>query len=88
MAVIYKHEVGLLFPTIIKGHIHQVLDAQWQNDGIKIWTLEEPHEGRNILHIRVVGTGWEFNEEDYGDYVKTIQAPDGLVWHVFAKWVM
>lgn len=88
MAVIYKHEIHMLFPNIIKGYIHQVLDAQWQNDGIKVWTLEEPEGGNNIVHIRVVGTGWEFDEEEYGDYLKTIQSPDGYVWHIFVKWVM
>lgn len=62
---------------------HEFLDIQAQGDQIVIWLLVNPDEEVFIKQFKIFATGQNiFCPDDYF-YLKTVQMPDGLVWHVF-----
>jgi hypothetical protein len=59
------------------------LSAQWQDGaGIVLWALCNPEHKMEVRRYLIYGTGWTIPDMP-GRYVGTVQAPDGLVWHVF-----
>ena len=72
--------------TIKMPACSHVLTAQIQNDKLVLWAIVNPKMPERYVDVCTVLTGEEepagFNHRDY---VNTVQAPAGLVLHVFCK---
>ena len=59
-------------------------DIQSIDDEIFIWFIIDSHEERKIKkHFKIFGTGHPIGDADNYFYLKTVQMPNKLVWHVF-----
>ena len=94
---IFKYEIEEGGETEITGFFDEILDAQVQNDNIVIWASVAPvrknakgelvqrrNSEKTTLIISAIGTGWGY-ERNIGEYFRTVQTPDGLVWHLFVR---
>ncbi len=61
----------------------QFLSAGMQGGNVVLWGLCPQIDLRENREILVVGTGWEMPETGELKFIDTVQAANGLVWHVF-----
>ena len=63
----------------------QILSVGVQSSAIHVWILLDPDVPvTETRHFSIIGTGWDVNRGELGDFVGTVH--DGeFVWHVFAK---
>ncbi len=62
------------------------LCVQMQYGVPTIWWYVDPANKLTLRRLRIVGSGWQFHEEEVPveGYIGTVQDADGaLVWHVF-----
>jgi hypothetical protein len=60
--------------------VREFLRAGEQGGGLVFWAVVDPGSEQEVVWFDVVGTGWDL---PVGAYRDTVQAADGLVWHVF-----
>ena len=94
---IYKYRLEEGGQTIIAAYWDELLDIQVQEDNIVLWASVAPYETDVFGNIQkrkdepttlvftAIGTGWEYKNNKIGEYFRTVQTPDGLVWHIFVK---
>lgn len=84
---IWKFVIGEIdmCKSILAPENAEELSVQWQSDiGIVVWAMCDTEARKEPRVYRVVGTGWEI-PSDARRYIGTVQAPGGLVWHVFRE---
>ena len=54
--------------------------------GLLVWAIVDPAQPREIVHLRVYGTGHEIGQGNL-EHIGTVQAGP-YVWHVFEEWHM
>ena len=86
MKTIYKYQLSVVErQSICMPEGAEVLTVQDQNGALCLWALIDPDNSQSERIIYMVGTGHKINA-DKGNYVGTIQSPDGtLILHVFEK---
>lgn len=63
-------------------HLAQIMTIQLQRGEWMLWALVNPDAPLVRTHIRCFVTGIDLPNENWGDYITTVQ--DGLkVWHFF-----
>lgn len=62
----------------------QILSFQLQNGVPTIWVKVQPGNKRVTRIFYIIGTGQEFDGDNM-TYIGTVQAPHGLVWHLFER---
>lgn len=87
MKVIYKYDVSGDGDTLLPGGA-QPLTVQWQSShdrqGLVCWAIvEEGAVADTPRRLRVVMTGQPAPLLGVGAYLGTVQAPYGLVFHIF-----
>lgn len=89
--VIYKYKIPCGGSVKLSGYFHRILKAGEQDGELVLW-IENFADATNLTQrevtIHVLGTGWEYYKEtghSILSYVDTVQAQDGLVWHIFAE---
>lgn len=95
MTTIYKYPVdfhqgdnGVCRTEIILPSFYEFLDIQYQNNQMVMWTqIDTNTTSKTTLRLILVGTGWVVNSEEFESYkyLKTLQASNGLVWHIFKE---
>ncbi|WP_297478303.1 hypothetical protein [Ferrovum sp.] len=64
----------------------KVISAGCQNDTVMIWVLvPEVYKKSHTFKVLSVGTGWQLDLDEGVEFIGTVQMPDGLVWHIFAR---
>lgn len=89
---IWKFNLGIPADTSIvnipvKGIVKKLLSAQLQNGHAVLWAEVEPNSNGDIdsyLNVDICWTGFTVPDNDY-QYVGTIQAMNGLVYHYYVK---
>lgn len=65
----------------------KILTAQMQGDTITLWAEVFDENRAEERTFEIFGTGWHITPPDRNrEYVATVQAPGGLVWHIY-EWV-
>lgn len=62
---------------------YQICDIAFQGHDLYLWALVDIDEPDVIANFLFVGTGWVVMDCPNLNFIKTIHAPAGLVWHVF-----
>lgn len=84
MRAIYKYGIGLEHTLVAMPVGARVISAGLQDSGIVVWAIVDEHAPKEYRQFTVLGTGWGVADNiDKWTFVGTIQAPNGLVWHVF-----
>lgn len=97
MQVIYKYSIKPGGSTTLRGYFSAFMDAQEQDGNLVLWAAVEPYEEKNgrmvprndlpdEVFITCLGTGWPYESTNIGQYFRTVQTSDGLVWHIFIDW--
>lgn len=60
-----------------------ICDIQLQENVICLWAIVDTHAEFITHKFLIVGTGWKIDDVELLNYMKTIQMPNGLVYHVF-----
>lgn len=82
---IYKYQLAITdVQNVPMPYGAKLLTAQWQGNNLAVWAevddqLAEDHT-RQFL---IFGTGNPADRPMKSVYIATVQAPSGLVWHVF-----
>lgn len=64
----------------------KVISAGCQRDELVIWVFAPKlSERTHRFQVSAIGTGWALDFDEVGEFVQTVQMPDGLVWHIFAR---
>jgi hypothetical protein len=83
---IYKYKLPLT-DTLIELEFpmrHSYCDIQLQGDDICIWLIVfDENESLIKKRFKIFGTGQKLDDLIEFFYLKTVQMPNGLVWHVF-----
>jgi hypothetical protein len=80
---IWKYQVRAWGQTVIPMPRNaRVVAVQLQRDIPTLWALVDPDAPRTERTFEVVGTGWDFNEDE--SYIGTYQQGD-FVWHVMER---
>ena len=68
----------------IKGS-SEPLCVQMQGGKIMLWARVSEYDSGEIYSMKIgmAGTG---HEAPSGKYIGTVQADDGMVWHIFLEW--
>lgn len=85
MRTIYKYEIPRT-GTICEIELplgYQIIHAGPQGDRIFIWALVDSEARKATEKFRIFGTGWDLPFDETLHFIKTIQLPNGLVWHLF-----
>lgn len=80
----YQLPIGAAVPVLRMPSGGRVLTVQLQHGVITLWAEVEPEAPRVSRTFRIVGTGQAFDPTGL-DYVGTVQAESGLVWHVYEE---
>lgn len=96
--VIYKYELQAGGTTEITGFFDEILDVQVQEDKIVVWAamaplrknakntwVERQESEKTTIVFAAYGTGFPYDKSIIGTYFRTVQTPDGLVWHIFVQ---
>jgi hypothetical protein len=81
MKTVYKYQLRGRYTTGLELPPQaQILSVQSQEGIPTLWALVDPQEETQQRYFRVVGTGWEIEEEvnHIGTYME-----GAFVWHVF-----
>ena len=84
-AYIYKYEIPLT-DEIIEMEIHDnyALCEVGQQDGkLFMWCVVDIHAKLVKRYFKIVGTGHKIEGIENLCFLRTIQMPNGLVWHLF-----
>jgi hypothetical protein len=94
---IYKYELEQGGETEISDFFDEILDVQIQRGKMIVWASVAPvrknakgeiterrESEKTTLIFTALGTGWMYKKY-VGEYFRTVQAPDGLVWHIFVR---
>jgi len=60
-----------------------ICDIQLQGSMIFLWAIVVTHAEFVTRKFLIVGTGWKLDDVELMYFMKTVQMPNGLVWHVF-----
>lgn len=61
-----------------------ILTVQIQGDVPCLWAIVDKDAPMRTRRFAIYGTGWELPPDEFqGEYVATVQAELGLVWHIF-----
>ena len=84
---IWKYELRLMSEQSIMLPNHQFLSLQERNGKLTFWAIVFPDSRQYDYTFLIRGTGEPLEGTDLQntDYLGTIQAPKGFVWHVFKK---
>lgn len=87
---IYKYPFGILSrgeftATINNGQLSNILDIQEQADHLMLWASVDIDQmvSPQKIKVKICWTGDPEPDLNYWIYWKTIQASDGLVYHVY-----
>ena len=84
-AHIYKYEIPLT-DEIIEIEIpdnYALCDVGQQDGKIFMWCVVDVHANLVKRYFKIVGTGHKIQRIDSLSFLRTIQMPNGLVWHLF-----
>lgn len=62
----------------------KICDINFQGNGLFVWAMSDIHAPLEKSRFVVYGTGWKIDNAENLYFIKTVHAPDGLVWHVFS----
>lgn len=60
-----------------------VCDIQAQGGMVCLWAIVDIHAELETRKFKLIGTGWQIDDIEKIYFVKTVQMPEGYVWHVF-----
>ena len=83
MVKIYKYPIW--DTCILEEKFYMILDIQMQGDNFVVWVVTNEDAPNQKMLFRIIGTGWAFDVFEVGDYRKTLQDNEGLVWHIFTR---
>ena len=65
----------------------KILSVQAQNGLPQIWAMVDDSQAKtDMVHIRIIGTGYEIPDADSLEYIGTVQLINGeCVFHVFKE---
>lgn len=63
--------------------IEKVLDIQCQGSFPVMWAEVDLDKESKSMDIIAIGTGWEYEADEVGEYLGTAQDGYGYVWHYF-----
>ncbi len=84
LAHIFKYEIPIT-DEIIELDMpdnNALCDIQAQGDKIMAWCVVDIHAKLVKRKFKVVGTGHQFKIDELY-FLRTVQMPNGLVWHIF-----
>lgn len=84
MNYVYKYDLPHPETPILMPEGAKLLHVGEQGWGVHLWALVNPTLPVVERKFFVVGTGHGF-EDVNAEYIGTVQASSGLVWHVFEK---
>ncbi len=62
---------------------HEFCDIQVQGNDLVMWLFIDSHGQFIKKKFKIFGTGEYIHDPDDYFYLKTVQMPNGLVWHIF-----
>lgn len=96
--VIYKYVIPEGGKTTIRGWFTRVLDAAEQDGQLVLWAENSltrsdlmgnqiPREDKEKIDLTIfsIGTGHPYSAVGVGEYLRSVQMSDGLVWHIFVQ---
>ena len=88
MQTIYKYTLD--GTTLEVPETAVLLDFGAQGRDIVAWYIvhNDPDERTRVDTFAIYGTGWEMTLDPYQEYFKTLQMPNGLVFHIFLQKVI
>lgn len=86
MWYIYKYQLPRLGETAILEIPEKlnICDINIQGDNLFMWASVDITSPLVKRTITVIGTGWEIDNPDSIQFLRTVHWPDGCVWHVLA----
>ena len=89
---IYKYTLEDQTSTVQMPEGAKVLSAHTQRESICIWALVDPSKPMTLRTFKVIGTGWDIEEAEFGqplthlEFIGTVLLSGGsLVFHVFEE---
>mgnify|MGYP001593593805 CR=1 FL=1 len=79
--VISMEDIGRSFKIELPSN-HETVMVALQNNYPYLWVLVNPESLEITCKFRVVGTGWDVEEDEY--YIGSWQDPP-FVWHLFQE---
>ena len=82
---IFKYEIPITDEVIAMElpDNYALCDIQTQDDKIYMWCVVDVHANLVKRHFKIVGTGHQITEIEIMYFLRTVQMPNGLVWHIF-----
>lgn len=84
MLTVHKFPLPGTSNKVVLDHSAKILDVQYQGDQLVMWALVDPERSAIERTFEVFGTGWDLPPAKW-TYIATVQAHNGLVWHIFER---